>query len=61
MRFLVLLSLIALLALPAVGNACDGNPGQSTANLSAQRNSLAAAHPAKQKKPKHAAKRYGYR
>ena len=54
-RFLILLSLIALLALPAVGNACDRNPGQSSAGLSAMRSSLAVAHPAKLKTSKHAA------
>jgi hypothetical protein len=68
MRFLVLVSLVALLALPAVGNACNGRPRSGAAGLAAERSSLAVAHPSSAAKPKpkpkkHAAKakRYGYR
>jgi len=51
MRLLVVLSLLALLAFPVAGNACDRNPGSSAAELSITRSALAVAHIGA--KPKH--------
>jgi hypothetical protein len=66
MRFLVLLSLVALLVFPAAGMACDrdpGNPGNTAAGLSITRSALAVVHIGAKPKPKpkhHAAKAKGY-
>lgn len=62
-RFLVLLSLVALLAFPVAGTACDRNPGNTAAELSITRSALAVVHIGAKPKPKprhHAARVKGY-
>ena len=65
MRLLVLLSLIAVLVLPAAAaNACDRNPGSPTSGLLMQRTTLAVAYASARPQPKpkhHAAKATAYR
>jgi hypothetical protein len=44
MRYLIVLSLLALLAFPVAANACDFKPGPSPAELAVTRSALAVAH-----------------